>query len=115
MWDLSRLYATGEVSVVAASLEGDYNGNGLVDQGDLDMVLGNWGIAAANEPAEWVNDPPSGFIDQDELDGVLGGWGNSLASVSAAAVPEPTAGILVVLLFGPLLGSAMRSRRRRMR
>ena len=71
-------------------LPGDYSGNGLVEQADLDLVLGNWGAAANDVPATWMNDPPEGFVDQAELDKVLGNWGSmGAAGSSAAAVPEP--------------------------
>jgi hypothetical protein len=69
---------------------GDYNGNGLVEQGDLDLVLLNWGADAANVPAAWQNDPPDGLVDQEELDGVLLQWGNAaLEGGALATVPEP--------------------------
>lgn len=55
---------------------GDYNGNGEVEQGDLDLVSLNWGQPAVPPPAGWVNDLPSGTIDQDELDRVSLNWGN---------------------------------------
>jgi hypothetical protein len=69
-------------------LPGDYNGSGLVEQADLDLVLGNWGATAASVPATWVNDPPSGFVDQDELDAVLSNWGAQLPATAQAA-PAP--------------------------
>jgi hypothetical protein len=65
---------------------GDYNGSGLVEQADLDLVLGNWGRSAANVPATWINDLPSGIVDQSELDGVLSNWGASAASLATAQV-----------------------------
>ena len=55
---------------------GDYNGNGVVEQGDLDLVLLNWGYSISNPPAiGWANDLPTGAIDQGELDRVLLNWG----------------------------------------
>jgi hypothetical protein len=93
----------GEAS---AGISGDYNGSGLVEQADLDLVLGNWGADGTVPPPTWINDPPTGFIDQEELDGVLGNWGSmsgggSLAS--AASVPEPTTLMLVVAAVLPLI------------
>jgi hypothetical protein len=72
-------------------LAGDYSGNGLVEQADLDLVLGNWGRSASPAPAGWVHDLPSGLIDQDELDRVLANWGNgstATAQVSPAVPPR---------------------------
>jgi hypothetical protein len=80
------------VSVVPApSLGGDYNGSGLVEQADLDLVLSSWGQdGSVNVPPTWTNDLPAGLIDQGELDRVLSNWGGSAAGrTTAAAVPEP--------------------------
>ena len=76
---------------------GDYNGNGLVEQADLDLVLLNWGQSFGGLPAQWVKERPSiGIVDQEELDRVLLNWGNTAAGLQAAtAVPEP--GSLVLL------------------
>jgi glucose/arabinose dehydrogenase len=82
--------------IVASGLVGDYNGNGLVEQGDLDLVLLHWGLSAAERPPTWVLDLPFGTIDQDELDGVLLNWGASLAA--ATAVPEPGTAFLLLLV-----------------
>jgi hypothetical protein len=92
------------VEMIAAPLPGDYNGNGLVEQADLDLVLLNWG-EDLSEPAAigWINDVPRGTIDQEELDGVLLAWGNtSLATVGAAfagqsAAPEPSTWALALV------------------
>jgi hypothetical protein len=75
-------------------IEGDYNHDGQVEQGDLDLVLLNWGQQGV--PGGWTNDLPEGPIDQGELDGVLLQWGGS-AALAAASVPEP--GTVVTLLF----------------
>jgi hypothetical protein len=90
-------------------LHGDYNGNSLVEQADLDLVLSHWGVSAATTPDGWIHDLPAGNVDQDELDRVLSGWG-ALAvlpqeGASAEAVPEPGAGFLVVVALGAALMS----------
>lgn len=84
--------------LVTFGLPGDYNNNGLVEQQDLDLVLGNWGQSAATPPALWTNYLPTGNIDQDELDRVLGNWGNTTAAVETAAVPEPSSAALILVL-----------------
>jgi hypothetical protein len=67
-------------------LPGDYNGNGKVEQGDIDLVLLNWGKNASMVPGNWV----SGSVDQEEIDGVLLNWGLMAGSAQVAtAVPEP--------------------------
>jgi hypothetical protein len=94
-------------------IPGDYNDSGLVEQADLDLVLGNWGANAASVPPAWSNDLPAGFIDQDELDGVLGNWGANAPAVGAAGalgssslrsaqgVPEPSTLLLSAAVFIP--------------
>ncbi len=83
-----------------AALVGDYNGNGQVEQGDLDLVLQNWGTGtfAGDETALVGGGPFDGAVDQNELDGVLQNWGASSApSWPSAAVPEPAAGATALL------------------
>jgi hypothetical protein len=83
-------------------LAGDFNSNGIVEQGDLDLVLLNWGAAADPPPADWTDSFPSGRIDQDELDEVLLHWGNERVSqLGLATVPEPSA---LTIVLGILAG-----------
>jgi hypothetical protein len=81
------------VEPVAAA--GDYNGNGMVEQADLDLVLLHWGNPTPPAPSGWIVDLPTGAIDQAELDGVLLNWGATAAGVSA---PEPSTVTLAALL-----------------
>ncbi len=81
---------------------GDYDDSGQVEQGDLDLVLQNWGAGFAGVPGTWVNERPnSGIVDQAELDGVLLNWGNtSSPRFDGSAVPEPAAlGVCVLSWF----------------
>ncbi|MEM1026525.1 MAG: hypothetical protein AAGJ38_00405 [Planctomycetota bacterium] len=90
------------LNIGPAILEGDFNGSGSVEQGDLNLVLSNWGNSVdAGPPAGWIGDPPEGSIDQNELNRVLGNWGNSSVppDVGTRAVPEPGLGGLGVLLL----------------
>ena len=97
--------------------EGDYNGNGLVEQADLDLVLTNWGHSAASIPAGWFHDFPLGVVDQRELDRVLLNWGVLGRSVPlpdglplmSAPVPEPTG--FVLSAAGLLVGIGLFVRR----
>ena len=83
-------------------IDGDYNASGLVEQGDLDLVLLNWGKDGSTPPDGWTNDLPSGAIDQEELDGVLLNWGQtsmpaaSAQATSAVSVPEPATWMLAM-------------------
>ncbi|MEM9753346.1 MAG: hypothetical protein AAF916_08160 [Planctomycetota bacterium] len=77
-------------------LPGDYNGSGQVEQGDLNLVLNNWGSDSLDPnvgvPTGWLQDLPVGMIDQDELNRVLNNWGSDQEPImSAAPLPEPTA------------------------
>ncbi len=85
-----------------AAVAGDYNGNGQVEQADLDLVLQNWGAPAESIPVGWAEQRPSdGIVDQTELDAVLQNWGMVAAPVNRpASVPEPLAfNILAVGLW----------------
>ena len=117
-WDTSNLLVDGTLAVIAGGvLEGDYDGDGQVGQGDLDVVLLNWGtsnfvLLPGNDPANeaalpYSPDPFDGSVDQNELDGVLLNWGSSLAAASAT-VPEPSS--LVILLVSALSLSCSRRR-----
>jgi hypothetical protein len=101
----------GTFAEAVTSLLGDYNGNGQVEQGDLDLVLLNWGEELTN-PGDvgWTNDLPGGLIDQDELDRVLLGWGGSAPLSGGGGVPEPSSWVLGM---AGLLAACVMGRRRR--
>ena len=84
----------------SANEPGDFSADGFVSQGDLDLVLLNWGVTVppAPVPNGWVNDQPVGLIGQGVLDKVLLNWGNGTPTVSASAttVPEPTTAALLL-------------------
>ncbi len=92
-----------------AEIIGDYNGNGQVEQGDLDFVLQNWGRDTDTEgvPAGWISDPPQGLVEQTELDRVLSNWGATQApDFAGAVVPEP--GLAFLALSGIFAGRSTR-------
>jgi uncharacterized protein YjbI with pentapeptide repeats len=104
LWDLSRLYSTGEVRLTGTGDVGDYNLSGIVDQGDLDLVLINWGSELSDlVAAGWTNDIPLGPIDQAELDKVLINWGRRYMSPGVAAVPEPATWILTAVTLAAIV------------
>ncbi|MEM1026644.1 MAG: hypothetical protein AAGJ38_01010 [Planctomycetota bacterium] len=74
--------------LAAAATAGDYDGSGQVEQGDLNLVLSNWG----KDRGRWGG--ATGFdtelVDQEELNRVLNNWGSSNApSFAGFDVPEP--------------------------
>jgi hypothetical protein len=87
-----------------STIAGDYNANGFVEQGDLDLVLLHWGQLAVPPPQSWLSDLPVGIVDQEELDRVLLNWGTIgpfstppvAATVHVAIVPEPSSLLLVM-------------------
>lgn len=79
-------------------LSGDFDNDGVVGQGDLNLALLNWGAAAELASVAWLNDPPSDEVGQDELNRVLLNWGNG--SGPAAAVPEPTGALALLAVVG---------------
>lgn len=87
------IVTTGAVS----ANPGDFNGDGMVDNGDLNLLLGNWGSSTV--PGEWINgfDAP---VDNGELNALLGNWGFGVGT----AVPEPTTLVLSILCGCGLVG-----------
>jgi hypothetical protein len=82
--------------VIVDEVFGDYDDSGATGQGDLNLVLQNWGDTSPPVPAGWINDQPTGIIGQTNLNAVLQNWGNSVVA-SASAVPEPTTLLLSLL------------------
>ncbi|MEM7578071.1 MAG: hypothetical protein AAF328_11440 [Planctomycetota bacterium] len=79
-----------EISLLPAQA-GDFDGSGTVEQGDLNLVLNNWGSSDLAGLDGWVSQRPVlGQVDQGELNIVLNNWGSSLPpSMSSNGVPEP--------------------------
>jgi len=74
----SAAEVTATYSVVLPPLLGDLNGDGFVGQGDLNIVLSQWGRGAP--PHEPITDPRAdanhdNFVGQGDLDIVLADWG----------------------------------------
>ncbi len=91
------------LSVLA--VPGDYNGSGSVEQGDLDLVLNNWGGPRPSGAGGFVANA-EGFatanVDQEELDRVLNNWGGADRPNSrGVVVPEPAlmVGCFVLVLL----------------
>ncbi|TWT46804.1 FG-GAP repeat protein [Botrimarina hoheduenensis] len=101
---------------------GDFNGDGTVDNDDLNLLLTYWGQPASPTPIGWNGRPPQGTtIDNSELNELLGLWGVGIfnppavsvpaTSTDATTVPEPHTLLLALAAFGA--GRARRPLRRR--
>ncbi|MEO1497987.1 MAG: FG-GAP repeat protein [Planctomycetota bacterium] len=89
-----------EIAAMARPGPGDFSGNGVVDNDDLNLLLNNWGEPAT--PTGWNGRPVQGdFVDNDELNELLNFWGVG----ASAAVPEPSAAWLIAI------GAVARGRR----
>ncbi|MEM1026875.1 MAG: hypothetical protein AAGJ38_02220 [Planctomycetota bacterium] len=90
----------------AVELSGDFDGSGLVEQGDLNLVLTQWGQAGT--PTGWLGDGPDGVIDQAELNAVLNNWGSASPPdlQGFSTVPEPA--LLGLAAVGVLLNRRLR-------
>lgn len=62
--------------IESPTLAGDFDGDGQVDQGDLTLLLSNWGATVA--PGPWPADF-DGTVDQNELTELLSNWGAGVA------------------------------------
>jgi len=106
VWIFDRALTTDELNLLyttngktGGALEGDLNGDGAVNSGDLDLVRGNWGTT---HPAGDANG--DGVVNSGDLDIVRANWG----ATAAATVPEPG---MTMLAFGLLLLMGLRRTR----
>ncbi|MEM8782330.1 MAG: hypothetical protein AAGE65_05670 [Planctomycetota bacterium] len=93
------------IEALVSGIVGDYDDSGQVEQGDLNLVLNNWGAAAPFDPNGDPFETPN--VDQEELNRVLNNWGSTTApSFEGAAVPEPA-------MAAALVAAGLTLRRRR--
>ncbi len=84
-----------------SEVTGDFNADRTVNQGDLDLVLLNFGSTA---PESWINQRPGGVVGQAQLDDVLLNFGSTLSlaglplgsTVTEAAAALPVVNLSVV-------------------
>lgn len=99
-WDFTE-FDTGQIDnpppllpPLPELLPGDFNGDGFVDNFDLNLLLANWGAVSIPLPPGWDGVPPIGpLIDNDELNELLANWGASLGG----SIPEPAAALVLVV------------------
>ncbi|TWT46605.1 hypothetical protein [Botrimarina hoheduenensis] len=85
--------------------DGDFNYNGVVDNGDLNLLLSRWGQTTV--PPEWVNGFVDGLVDYQEANALLRSW----AFGAGISIPEPASLALLIPLLSPLLGGCRRNTR----
>ncbi|QDV74584.1 hypothetical protein [Botrimarina mediterranea] len=96
--------------VVVEFTPGDFDGSGAIGDGDLTLLLSNWGLPVPPVPAGWTGiQPTAPGVGDDELTWLLSVWGQSPAATTAA--PEPSAAFLVVACW---VASLLRTERRRL-
>ncbi|MEM1026643.1 MAG: hypothetical protein AAGJ38_01005 [Planctomycetota bacterium] len=98
--DLEIEYAIGGVFVnvveVLPALAGDFNASGSVEQGDLNLVLTNWGGTRTFDDGTSIFATDN--VDQEELNVVLSNWGASARpSFEGFNIPEPASALLLAL------------------
>ena len=95
-WDTSALYTSGVLSVAAAGVPGDYNGNGIVDAADYTVWRDHLGQTFALPNRSSANTGPISTADYDAWKVNFGTHAGSGAGASGA-VPEPATLVLMIL------------------
>ncbi len=81
------------------NLRGDVNGDAVVDDRDLSILLGHWGDSgAAAADGDATGD---GRVDDADLSVLLGHWGDSLVDLAALAAPPDVAAAPAEVLAAP--------------
>ncbi|TWT40170.1 hypothetical protein Pla111_34340 [Botrimarina hoheduenensis] len=82
-----------QTAPVAPLNPGDFNGDGFVDNSDLNLLLANWG--ATTVPPTWINGFDT-FVDNGELNALLANWGFGIGSSAAFATTSSPAEPLAI-------------------
>jgi len=89
---------SGDELVTAGYMQGDANGDGVVDSADLTTVLLNYGLSGPSPTWDLGNFNNDGIVDSSDLAIVIGNFNHRL---TINTTPEPgTLTLLAVALFG---------------
>ena len=98
--DGNGLVQQADLDLLNTLLMGDLDGDGFVGLTDLNLVLGNWNQSVT--PGADADPSGDGFVGIEDLNAVLGAWNLGTPPPAAgAAVPEPAS--LALLGLGALL------------
>jgi uncharacterized protein YjbI with pentapeptide repeats len=99
-WDLSKLYTTGEVTLLSANtVPGDYNGNGTVDAADYVLWRDHLG-----QSVTLPNDATPGTVTQADYEIWKSTFGHVANGATAVAtIPEPTTRIPMLIAIASFL------------
>jgi hypothetical protein len=92
-WDVTQLYASGEVTLL---LPGDTNGDLTVDLNDLNNVRNNFGLSGEGIAGDTNGDRTVDLVDLNNVRNFFG------VTAGAQAVPEPAAWVLMTLAIAAL-------------
>jgi hypothetical protein len=101
LWDASKLYQNGTLSVVAATASADFDGNGIVDSNDLNGWKGGFG-AAVGATRQQGDANGDGIVDGADFLAWQRGFGSPAVAPAAASVPEPMSATMALAAFGTL-------------
>lgn len=97
------------IRILVEQRTGDFDGNGAIGDGDLTLLLANWGKTVPSVPVGWVYDRPTApNVGDEEFTKLLSTWGQG--SATSMLVPEPTA--VTVVAVGPTMAMLRGARRR---
>lgn len=98
----------GQLQPPPTTIDGDFSGNGSVENADLTLLLNNWAAQVPPVPDGWIGTPQPTMpaVDNDELTVLLNNWGATVDDgigsglATETAVPEPAA-------LGPIVVGAL--------
>ena len=104
-----RLVIYSDLSTVVAGVQGDYNGNGVVDMADYVLWRDSAGQSTLNNRGAGITGPV-GQADYDFWRSRFGATSGSGSGLGGSAVPEPTAMVLGLIAMAAMSVTSSRKR-----